>query len=76
MKCCEDVRGSECHCGKCHQTFQDVDYTRAVPVACKLPPEIGAVQDARGTWCTPERLKAREILATRLASLRSGQAHP
>ena len=48
---------------------QDVDYGRphAQMVLCKPPAELGLVQDAGGPWCTPEGLKARQGLSTRLA---------
>ena len=81
--CCAAVRGSECHCARCHQTFsglgqfdahQDVDYTRREPVVCKPPWELGLAQSPRGTWCTPEGLKARERSATALARARSARA--
>ena len=50
---------------------QDVDYTRphAEVVLCKPPQELGLVQDPGGTWCTPEGLKARQRLSTRMARL-------
>ena len=80
MTCCEQVRGSECHCGECHQTFtgltlfdahQDIDYTRRPAIHCEPPVALGLVQDGRGTWGTAEGLKARESYATRLASAKS-----
>ena len=65
-------------CGACGEKFrtltdfdrhQDVDYGRphADVVLCLPPAGLGLVQDAGGTWCTPEGLKARERLSTRLA---------
>jgi hypothetical protein len=79
-RCCANVRGSECHCAACHQTFtglglfdahQDVDYTRRPSVTCKPAQALGLVQDGRGTWGTPEGLKARQLSATRLAMART-----
>ena len=72
-------RGSECACGRCHQTFtgmglfdahQDVSYTRGF-IICRPPGELGLVQNARGTWGTPAGLAARDFHATRLARANS-----
>ena len=81
--CCADVRGSECHCGACHQTFtglslfdahQDVDHARTPPIVCRDPASQGLAQSDRGTWGTPEGLKARERSALLLATARSARA--
>lgn len=81
--CCAAVHGAQCHCSLCHQTFsgltlfddhQDVNYHRRPPVVCKPPQALGLVQDAEGTWCTPEGLKDRERLRGQLARLRSERA--
>jgi hypothetical protein len=83
MDCCENVRGSECHCGACHRTFtgltlfdahQDVDYTRRPAVVCRDPASQGLAQSPRGAWGTPEGLESRERSATRLAMARSALA--
>jgi hypothetical protein len=74
--CCDTPRGSECHCAACHQTFtglglfdahQHVDYTRQPAVTCEPAVRLGLVQDGRGTWGTPEGVKARQRSATALA---------
>ena len=79
-------QGSECGCVLCGATFtgltlfdahQDVDYSRDPGIICREPAALGLAQDARGTWGTPEGLKARERSATLLAAARSkaqGQA--
>lgn len=63
MKCCGEVRGSLCHCPRCHLTFgnlvtfddhQDVRYSRSPMVRCKAPEAMGLVDDGYGTWRTPE----------------------
>jgi hypothetical protein len=83
VKCCEQVRASECHCALCHRTFtgltlfdahQDVDYGRDPVIICRDPASQGLAQSDRGTWGTPEGLKARERSATALARARSAQA--
>lgn len=83
LPCCADVRGSECHCAGCHQSFtcmalfdlhQDVDYSRDEPVICGLPQALGLVQDARHVWGTPEGLRARERHTTTLARARSARS--
>jgi hypothetical protein len=85
LDCCSDVRGSECHCGRCHRTFtgltlfddhQDVDYRRphADVVQCRDPASRGLAQSARGTWGTPEGLRSRERSALLLATARSRRA--
>jgi hypothetical protein len=79
VDCCADARGSECHCGACHQTFTGLglfDAHRTGDWAdrhCKPPAALGLLQSARGTWGTPEGLKARERSALTLAQARSGQ---
>jgi len=64
-----DPRGSECQCVLCGATFtgltlfdahQDVNYKRKPPIICLAPRALGLAQDARGTWGTPEGLRARE----------------
>src|SRR5215469_12294033 len=81
--CCADVRGSECHCGACHQTFtgltlfeahQDVNYNRAPVIKCGDPRAQGLAQDDRGTWGTPEGLLARQRSALLLKTARSAHA--
>ena len=83
--CCETVRGSECHCAACHQTFtglglfdahQHVDYDKRPAVTCTPPVALGLVEDARGTWGTPEGLKARESHRAKLAMARSQRRSP
>jgi hypothetical protein len=78
-----DPRGSECACVLCGATFtgltlfdahQDVDYTRQQVIICRDPAALGLAQDARGTWGTPEGLRARERSATLLAAARSARA--
>lgn len=70
-------------CAQCRHQFrtltdfdrhQDVDYRRphAEIVPCSPPADLGLIQDAGGTWCIPEGLKARERLATRMAAMRRG----
>lgn len=63
MKCCGEVRGSLCHCARCHLTFgnlitfdahQEVDYGHSCMVVCKAPEAMGLVDDGYGTWRTPE----------------------
>jgi hypothetical protein len=53
MQCCARVRGAECHCGRCHQTFgtlalfdahQDRDYSQPPtrpPIICRDPATMG-----------------------------------
>ena len=83
--CCAAVRGSECHCARCHRTFtgltlfdahQDVDHARphADVIQCRDPASLGLAQSDRGTWGTPEGLRARERSATTLATARSARA--
>lgn len=85
MNCCGNVQGSECHCAACHQTFtgltlfdahQDVNYTRQPAILCHDPASLGLAQSPRGTWGTPEGLKARQRSATTLAKARSGRIAP
>ena len=73
-------RGSECACVLCGATFtgltlfdahQDVDYGRQPVIVCRDPAALGLAQDARGTWGTPEGLRARQRSATVLAAARS-----
>lgn len=74
--CCANVRGSECHCGRCHMTFsalylfdrhQKVDYSADGPgrVSCMGPGGLGLVPDARGTWRTPQALETNKKRAAR-----------
>lgn len=76
-------RGSECQCGLCGATFtgvtlfdnhQDVNYTRQPVIICRDPVALGLGHDPRGTWGTPEGLRARERSASLLAAIRSARA--
>ena len=68
-----------CTCAPCGRTFGTVElfdahqhWDRAGEwtLTCVLPP--GLVQDARGTWRTPEGLAAWVQTTARLADFRSG----
>lgn len=79
--CCAGVRGQDCHCAVCHETFsslnwfdrhQDVAHgAKLTPVIiCHPPVSLGLVKDYRGTWTTPEaaasRLSKAETMAERV----------
>lgn len=70
---------SACECGSCGRVFgtmelfdahQHWDRAGEWTLTCVLPP--GLVQDARGTWQTPEGFAKRAADAARFAAARSG----
>lgn len=74
--CCAGVRGQDCHCAVCHETFsslhwfdkhQDVAHgAKLTPVIiCHPPATLGLVKDYRDTWTTPEAAASRLALAER-----------
>lgn len=77
-----DLLPSEYECGACHEVFRGLEqfdrhqarnYGAKPPIKCALPATLGLVQNARGTWCTPEGLKAAENSRSRLAAVRSAR---
>jgi hypothetical protein len=73
------LQGNEHECGQCRAVFsglglfeahQDVDYRRKPVIICAPVQGLGLVQNARGTWCTPEGLAATLASSTRLAAAR------
>ena len=68
-----------CHCAACHQTFGSLEMFDAhqdwadgwdAPVVCTSAEGLGLVRDHKGTWQTPEGLRARQAWAERLAERR------
>ena len=83
MKCCAEVRGAQCHCARCHQTFgnltqfdahQEVRYKPSVAISCKAPEALGLLPDSRGTWRTPEALRSSAEKAARMRLAREREA--
>jgi len=78
-KGCVRVRGSQCHCARCHQTFpsltafdahQNVNYRRKEPVICRDPEAMGMVLDSRHVWRTPGGIISSALKSSRLNTAR------
>lgn len=76
------LQGSEHECGQCHVVFSGLTlfdrhqtrrYNRRPAIVCASPQSLGLVQNARGTWYTPDGLAAAQRSAARLATARSGR---
>jgi hypothetical protein len=81
MDCCARTGRTQYHCGRCHVTFAalssfDAHLIRAAAsravTGCRVPGDMGLVQDDKGVWRTPEGLVQRDRRSVMLAALRTG----